>query len=471
MARRTMAMAMAKVAVDSTAQRGFATPATPSAPSRCRCRVEVLSVKRGQPIFLAMGVFAVPLKGLVSKKRRFGCRQKTLCGRGGSLESKLELSSEFDAEDPELRVEAANQVGAMNVTSALWPPKRQQADPTELSPVQQETTVGRFTGSAPAFGAWPFYQADYTEFPAELQPLSEKDKELEIYKVVDFVSSSALTRAFALASRWQKQNLGRSAGFDRLGAGVLSGFKYTNPILLRQLQGLNVLLSWREERQGGGPGPLPPLSEEGLLEFLLEVGASDFTQKEFRAVAPVGREALVTGLVGTSGSALAIWTKGSSLDIQICLGHDCLDQGPVAEERLLRLLAGRARACSLQLRCRGRFTEKGKLLVPCKALNFKLVPGEKHFAEDTSDQDALSDPYFNKAKIFEAIPEAVPGLRTWLLLLCLEEQLGLVNEWCDDQGAATLEEVIESRADLADFLTERGDLTPGERQALMERDR
>ena len=29
------------------------------------------------------------------------------------------------------------------------------------------------------------------------------------------MSSSALTRAFALASRWQKQNLGRSAGFDR----------------------------------------------------------------------------------------------------------------------------------------------------------------------------------------------------------------------------------------------------------------
>ena len=152
-------------------------------------------MKRGQPIFLAMGVFAVPLKGLVSKKRRFGCRQKTLCGRGGSLESKLELSSEFDAEDPELRVEAANQVGAMNVTSALWPPKRQQADPTELSPVQQETTVGRFTGSAPAFGAWPFYQADYTEFPAELQPLSEKDKELEIYKAKRQFKKSKMSSA------------------------------------------------------------------------------------------------------------------------------------------------------------------------------------------------------------------------------------------------------------------------------------
>ena len=76
-----------------------------------------------------------------------------------------------------------------------------------------------------------------------------------------------------------------------LGAGVLSGFKHTNPILLRQLQGLNVLLSWREEQRGGASGALPDLSEEGLLEFLTEVGASDFTQKEFRAVAPVGREA------------------------------------------------------------------------------------------------------------------------------------------------------------------------------------
>ena len=66
---------------------------------------------------------------------------------------------------------------------------------------------------------------------------------------------------------------------------------------------------------------------------------------------PFSLQAHVTGLVGTTGSALAIWTKDSSLDIQICLGgksrgrprggdpthterwsfcsvpgHDCLDQ-------------------------------------------------------------------------------------------------------------------------------------------------
>ena len=109
-------------------------------------------------------------------------------------------------------------------------------------------------------------------------------------QVVDFVSSNGLTRAFALASRWQKQNLGRSAGFDRLGAGVLSGFKHTTKILLRQLQGLNVLSNWQVEKSDEGVD-VSDLSEEQLAGFLEEVDASEFTAAEFRAVAPVGREA------------------------------------------------------------------------------------------------------------------------------------------------------------------------------------
>ncbi|CAE7200025.1 unnamed protein product [Symbiodinium natans] len=460
-----------------------ATPATPSEPSWRRRRCEEAPSALGA---LALGAFGFgkrqkPLKR--QRLRRATASRVAVAGGPGSSESepesKLELQSEFDAEDPELRVEAANQVGAMNVTSTLWPPKREQADTAELTPVRQETTVGRFTGTAPTFPQWPFYQLTNLE---EVRTLQKGDEDLQTYKVVDFVSSNGLTRAFALASRWQKQNLGRSAGFDRLGAGVLSGFKHTTKILLRQLQGLNVLSNWQVEKSDEGVD-VSDLSEEQLAGFLEEVDASEFTAAEFRAVAPVGREACVTGLVGTNGSALAIWTLEESLNIQICLGHDCLDQGPLAEERLLRLLAGRARAKAVPLRCRARFTEKGKLLVPCKALSFELVrtrkllrdatsaPGEKQFKVDTSDEDALSNPDFTKAKIFEDIPEAVPGLRTWLLLLCLEDRLGLVNEWCEEQGAALLEEVIEGRADLADFLAERSDLSPGERQALLERDR
>ena len=34
----------------------------------------------------------------------------------------------------------------------------------------------------------------------------------------------------------------------------------------------------------------------------------------------------------------------------------------------------------------------------CVLTAFPEVPGEKHFAEDTSDQDALSNPDFTKAK-------------------------------------------------------------------------
>ena len=53
---------------------------------------------------------------------------------------------------------------------------RQQADTAELTPVLQETTVGRFTGSAPHFAAWPFYES------AEATTLQEGDPELKTYK-------------------------------------------------------------------------------------------------------------------------------------------------------------------------------------------------------------------------------------------------------------------------------------------------
>lgn len=37
-------------------------------------------------------------------------------------------------------------------------------------------------------------------------------------------------------------------------------------------------------------------------------------------------------------------------------------------------------------------------------------------------------------------------------------------------GAATLDEVIESREDLAEYLEQQAPLTAGEKQALLERD-
>eukprot|EP00438_Fugacium_kawagutii_P014218 Skav201458 [mRNA] locus=scaffold6:355867:361598:+ [translate_table: standard] len=155
---------------------------------------------------LGVAVAALPR----GKPRRCGAARR----RAEPLKP-LELQSEFDAEDPELRVEAAHSVGAFSLTSTLWPPKKLLCNTAELSPIKAETSVGRYTGSAPVFAQWPFYETSIGE---------------------------------VLASRWQKANLGRSAGFERLGMGILSGFKATNPIMMRELQGLNVLEGYFAEK-------------------------------------------------------------------------------------------------------------------------------------------------------------------------------------------------------------------------------
>ena len=161
-------------------------------------------------------------------------------------QSPVELASDFDAEDPELRVEAAHSVGAFSLTSSRWPPQKLLTNTEELSPIKAETTVGRYTGSAPTFAKWPIYETKISEIG-----ILEDAEELKTYKIVDF-EKGLLTRAFVLASRWQKANLGRSAGFERQGIGILSGFKFTNPILMRQLQGLNVLQGYLAEKFPGG---------------------------------------------------------------------------------------------------------------------------------------------------------------------------------------------------------------------------
>ena len=146
----------------------------------------------------------------------------------------LELQADFEDVD-ELRVEAAHTVGAFSVTSTQWPPKKLVTNTSLLDPVKAETTIGRYTGSAPPFEEWPFFEAP-SNFCEEFG-LEDSDELLKAYKVVNF-DEVGLTRALVLAIRWQKANLGRSAGFDRMGMGVLSAFKHTNPIFMRQLQGL-----------------------------------------------------------------------------------------------------------------------------------------------------------------------------------------------------------------------------------------
>ncbi len=230
----------------------------------------------------------------------------------------LELASDFDAEDPELRVEAAHSVGAFSLTSTLWPPKKLLTNTAQLSPIKAETTVGRYTGSAPVFAEWPFYEIEISNVSC----LQDSAEELQSYRVVNF-EQGLLTRAFVLTSRWQKMNLGRSAGFQLLGMGLLSGFKSTNPILMRELQGLNILQGYLAEKSESESPPTSLQSEEEFDDFMKEMEASDFITEEFRAVAPVQRDVYVTGLVSSAGSSLSIWTwkpGDDYIEVHFCLG-------------------------------------------------------------------------------------------------------------------------------------------------------
>jgi len=52
----------------------------------------------------------------------------------------------------------------------------------------------------------------------------------------------------------------------------------------------------------------------------------------------------------------------------------------------------------------------------------------------------------------EAQPEQVPGLSAWLVQTGLDKYTTEVDTWCEQMGAASLDEIVESRAELADHL-------------------
>jgi len=352
------------------------------------------------------------------------------------------------------------QLGATGVKST-WPPKQDEAHRSGISPVLAELSLGGKSGFAELFENWPFYQAAISE----VQVLSLGDAELKPYKFLDFTKEP--DRAFALVMRWEKANYGRSANFSGKGAGNLSSVKVTNPVMMRQIQGLGVFQKWCSK---------PGNDATNLDEFLKSCKASEETCNEFREVAPVGQEVFVTALMGsTQGSALSVWNLDpvtNAARIHFCLGHDCLEAGPVAEQRMLRLIAGLAKEKGAeQLRCRVRFTEQGYVLPPVESLScLSPEPGVEAFeVVGVNWVDAVT-PDLKKErknqKPLEDIPEAVHGLKTWLMLICIEDHLEAANAWCEEMGAATLDEVVEAREDLAEAL----DLSENQRQALLSRE-
>lgn len=61
--------------------------------------------------------------------------------------------------------------------------------------------------------------------------------------------------------------------------------------------------------------------------------------------------------------------------------------------------------------------------------------------------------------------EEVPGLKVWLTHLGLKDYLDQANEWCADQGAAVLEEVLQMLEQMAEDL----ELPPEDAERLIKR--
>lgn len=403
-----------------------------------------------------------------------------------------------DDEDELAKEELRNLAGVTlqgsSMKSLTWPPRVVHYDDADQQRLALDRLEGRRGGKAGARDVPPLYRWPYYEIAISDVPLLYGDEaEFEHYRALDFTDTQEM--AFKLAYRWKQFNTGRSLYFTETGAAKLSCTVVTVPILLRQVQGLFVLAQWIAERQAAGEAA-------DFEEFLREKEADEATADELRTVLglPLAAELALHGgsgarsarelmeavhldaLVGREeGSALAAWALDPGADaarVEFCVGHDCMGAGPRAEEVLLRLVAAKAaERGATRLRCRVRFTEDGRFFVPgsLRQLGMQPLAAEEEmraeFEEELEEEELGTKEAALIAEgnsvLVKEIPESVPGLRTWLTIQGIQAHLEEANAWCEEMGAATLQEVIEEREDLAESL---GDLlSPAQKQCLKER--
>jgi len=319
-------------------------------------------------------------------------------------------------------------------------------DVTHLTDAQRERLIKELSGEmtvsmsaddpdfipkphVPPLEKWPFYSADITD------DVIIADKELKEYRVLEMTED--LGRAFFLCSRWRNTNESRRS----LGYNVNDS--------LEDVARLNSTV----------------LALKSMDEQLKR--AQRYRQREPDCEEPEPSDAVrlkairSTALLGTQyGSALAMWVynplnKRASIDI--CVGDDSMDQGPYAEEMLLRYLFKVCKEIGAEkVWCRTRRTESGKVLVPkyFPKLGFTAVPvGEQ-------DDEVWETTTLERE---EEIVEHVKGLQLWMSTRGLEKHLKAANEWCIEMGAADINEVAENKVDLADNLA----LSPDERDQLL----
>jgi len=377
-----------------------------------------------------------------------------------------------DVDADEVRDLAGVTLTAVPMADNLWASGSREV--TDARQMARDRLEGRRGGGAgarevPPLDRWPLYEATV----ADLIEIGDVEAALKDYKVL--AASDSMAQALLLVSRWRMVNSGRSLSFTETGAAKLSSSIVILTILTRQLQGIAQLFP---------PGEETANSVEELEAFLSRSDVDEWTANELRTLLGNGRrlggvdEELVCNgvvkphadmIVGVEqGSALALWSFDPDQDIakvDFCIGHDCLGQGPFAEGVILRMVAAKAaKLGAKKLRCRARFTEDGKLFAPpCfEELGFARINSEsweEDFVEDSSDGDDAAGRMANIIAEGEALidevsraKESVPGLRVWLTVQGLEQHIVEVNAWCEEMGAATMDEVVENREDLADHL-------------------
>jgi len=401
-----------------------------------------------------------------------------------------------DEDREELRDLAAVTLQGNSMQSIVWPPRVVHYDDADQKRLKLDRLEGRRGGKAgaqdvPPFHRWPYYEVAISEVPL----LSGNEPEVqEHYRVLDLSEKQEM--AFKMAHRWKQINTGRSLYFTETGAAKLSSTVATVPILLRQVQGLFVLSQWIAERQAG--------EEVDFDEFIREKEADEATANELREVLglPLAGSAVnasqngharqhaaellqavhLDAVIGREkGSALAVWvldSESSTARVEFCVGHDCMNFGPRAEEALLRIVSAKAaKQGADRLRCRVRFTEDGCVFVSGSLRQLGMTPvcpedWRDEFVEEAEEEEVgvkEAELIAEGASVLaEDVPESVPGLRTWLTVQGIQVHLPVVNAWCEEMGAATLDEVIDNREDLAEALGDQ--LSSAERQCLRERE-
>lgn len=403
----------------------------------------------------------------------------------GIVEGSLKAEEQLDV--------AGIRLGAGSLQSKEWPPKSRHVpeevkDPRALAKLRLEGVVGGNAGAkdVPELELWPYYEAAISDL--KLPPLQLGDPDLKDYQAFNF--TDRLEKAFLLSKRWELTNEGRSMGFQETGVARLSSAVVTVPQMTRQLQGYAMYRkSVDADKEAWAADPAAFFEN-----FVRESGADRLTAGELRTTVlggsptmdgrtgTVPREMRVDAIVGQGcGSALAVWTlEQDTFCVEFILGMDCLplEQGPLAEERLFQLLAARAAAelGAKRVRCRARFTGDGKLFLPpwFEKQGLERAPMKEwevqyeiDATEEISAIDHLARLQTESNELFyevETLKAAVPGLKEWLQILGLEFCLEAANTWCEEMGAATLEEVVESREALAEAL---GDVLTAEQVQKM----